>query len=560
MFGAGTRDGAISNAATTHFGPFTTTTNGKPTSLGLFTTGLDVTTEPVVTIGGVSVPVQSYGAWPCCPYLQKIEVQLTPNLAGAGRVEVAVNANGLTSNITEAVILPNPGQGAFPPSGENQARYREISSVAWMPNTGFALVADESDDVVRLVDIKARKVVRTIALPEGSQPVSIAAGNVAVVAERMRGKIAIIDLLAYSVTAEVAVGSGPVSVALAGNLALVVNQDDDVNSFSAVDLKSHQVTNIALGRGGRGLAVDSVGNKAYVTNQDAGTIRVIDLAHLTAPPATISLPPNSRPASIQWVFPSGPLVVAEPSSGQIVIVPTDGHPLKAIKANPDGKGPSDVAVVGETFYFADQAGGSFTVFQTPPTGMYSNAPPTVTSVPADLGLRSFALDTEDKLLLGVCEGSGKLALIGLNTNQVIDWVNAVRGELESTARNDHSDRLTAPNAPTLHSFSPAQGNANSTVAITVFGTNLTGATDVSFIDPSAVSMHGPWENGEYGQGVPDPNFKVSNLQVNAAGTQLTFAVTVGAGVNKTKRYVLRVGTPNGDTGITAGSFNIFQVD
>lgn len=560
MFGAGTRDGAISNAVTQHFGPFSTTTNGKPSTLALYTTGLDVTTKPAVTIGGVSVPVQSYSAWPCCPYLQQLNVQLPPNLAGAGRLEVAVSANGLTSNITEAVILPNPGQGAFPPSGENQARYREISSVAWIPNTGLALVADENDDVVRLVDIKSRKVVRTIALPEGSQPASIAVGGVAVVAERMRGKIAIIDLSAYSVTAEVAVGSGPVSVAVAGNLALVVNQDDDFSSVSAVNLKSHQVTNIALGRGGRGITVDSGANKAYVTNEDAGIISVINLANLTATPATISLPPNSRPASIQWAAPSGPLVVAEPSSGQILLVPTDGHSTKAIKANPDGKGPSDVAVVGETFYFADQAGGSFTVFQTPSAGLYSNTPPVVKSVPVDLGLRSFALDTEDKLLLGVCEGSGKLALIDLNTNQVIDWVNAVRGELESTARNDHSDRLTASNAPTLHNFSPGVGNANSTVAITVTGTRLTGATDVSFIDPTGVSPHGPWEDGEYGQGVPDPNFKVSNLQVNATGTQLTFAVTIGAGVNKSKRYVLRVGTPNGDTGLTPGSFNVFQVN
>ena len=78
--------------------------------------------------------------------------------------------------------------------------------------------------------------------------------------------------------------------------------------------------------------------------------------------------------------------------------------------------------------------------------------------------------------------------------------------------------------------------------------------------PPALISHGPWEDGEYGQGVPDPNFQVSNVQVNAAGTQLTVAVTFGAGVNTSKRYVLRVGTPNGDTGITPGSANVFQVN
>ena len=38
-------------------------------------------------------------------------------------------------------------------------------------------------------------------------------------------------------TVEVAV-AGPVSVALAGNLALLVNQDDDINSVSAVARKN----------------------------------------------------------------------------------------------------------------------------------------------------------------------------------------------------------------------------------------------------------------------------------------------------------------------------------
>ncbi|MBZ5592894.1 MAG: hypothetical protein LAP39_11705 [Acidobacteriia bacterium] len=559
LFGSGTRDGAIQNAVTYHIGPYTTTTNGQPTYLSIYTSGLDLTAQPAVTIGGVSVPIQFYGAAPCCPALQQINVQLTPDLAGAGRVEVAVTANGMTSNITEVVILPNPGQGPFPPSGENQARYREISSVAWIPNTGLALVTDENDDVVRLVDIKSRKVVRTITLPEGSQPVSVAASGVAVVAERMRGKIAIIDLLAYSVIAEVAVGGAPVSVALAGNLAVVVNQDSDTSSVSAVDLTTHGVKNVGIARGARGIAVDSGANRAYVTNEDAGTISVIDLTHFTATPATISLPLHARPASIQLALPAGPLVVTEPSSGQILLVPTGGGAPIVAQANPDGKGPSDVAIVGNTLYFGNQAGGSLTVIE-PISNIGSHTPPTITSVPIDLGVRSFAMDTQDKLLLTVCQGSGKLAFIDLNTSQVIDWVDAVRGELEAVAKNDHSDRLTAANSPKLINFSPTAGHGNSTISLSITGTNLTGATDLAFVSPATVFPHAPWEDGEYGQGANDPNFQISNVQVNAAGTQLTAAVTVGAGVKSNSRYILRVGTPNGDTGITQTNFNVFQVN
>jgi hypothetical protein len=190
----------------------------------------------------------------------------------------------------------------------------------------------------------------------------------------------------------------------------------------------------------------------------------------------------------------------------------------------------------------------------------SHTPPTVTSVPLDLGVRSFAMDTQDKLLLAVCQGSGKLALIDLNTSQVVDWVDAVRGELESVAHNDHSDRLTAPNSPKLISFTPTVANPNSTISVTVSGTNLTGASELSFVDPTTVYPHAPWEDGEYGQGSNAPNIQVSNVQVNAAGTQLTAAVTVGAGAKVNSRYILRVGTPNGDTGITQTNYNVFQLN
>src|SRR5262249_185338 len=126
LFGTGTRNGAIQNGVTYQLGPFTPTTHDAPTFLPIYTTGLDLSTAPTVTIGGVSVPVAFYGATPCCPALQQVNVKLTPDIAGAGRVELAINSGGKFSNVVEVVILPNPGQGPFPPAGENQARSREV--------------------------------------------------------------------------------------------------------------------------------------------------------------------------------------------------------------------------------------------------------------------------------------------------------------------------------------------------------------------------------------------------------------------------------------------------
>jgi uncharacterized protein (TIGR03437 family) len=561
MSGSGAQDGSILNAKTFNVGPFTVTTNGAPTALAIFTTGLNLATAPIVTIGGVSVPVTFYGEAPCCLALQQINVHLTPALAGAGRVEVAVTSGGQTSNIVEVVILPSPGQGLLPPSVENQSRSREIASIAYLPSTGQALVADENDDVVRLVDIKQRKVVRTIALPEGAQPVALAVTNVALVAERRRGKIAVIDLETYLVTSEVTVGSGPCSIALTASSALVVNQDSD--TVSVIDLASYSVTNINVGRGPRGIAFDNEGNKAYVTNEDDGTLSVINLANPTAAPATLSLPANSRPANIQLVPSLGLLVITEPSlspSGKMIVFSIAGGTATTLDVNPDQSGgPSDVAIVGGTAYFASQAGGAVTIV-TPLSNIGTSVPLTTTNVAVDLGVRALAVDLPDKLLLAANEGSGTIALIDLNTNQVVNRIDAVQSEQETVPHNDHSDRQTAGNAPNVLFINPASAAAGSTFKITVTGTNLNGVTNLFFVNPATVSGHGPTENGVYGNGVADSHLTATNIQVNAAGSQLTATITVAASVGQFARFVLRLESPNGDSSLVSSSANLIQIN
>ena len=580
LFGTGTRDGAIENAVTFDLGPFTVTTNGAPTYLAIYTTGLDLSSAPTVAIGGVSVPVQFYGTAPCCPGLQQINVQLTSALAGSGRVEVAVTSGSKTSNIVEVVILPSPGQGAFPPSGEDQARSREIAGIAYIPNSSLALVTDENDDVVRVADIKQSKVMQTITLPEGAAPVAAAvnaAGTLAVVAERNRGKAALIDLTSDTVTLEVVVGGGPVSVAIAGNLAAVVNQDDD--TVSVIDLTSNNVTSVSVGRGPRAVAIDTTANKAYVTNQDDGTLSVIDLTNLAAAPVTITLDANSRPAGIQLLPAMGLAVITEPSAGpngQVVILTIASGATTTIDVNPSRSGGAGaLAVYNSTVYFANQAGGSVTAAPISVSG--GNVTFTTTMVSVDLGARALAVDTLDNLLLVTNEGSGTIVLVDLNTNKITGRINAVRSQDESEdGQDDHSDREKAQNEPSLTSISPASASAGSTFTLTINGTNLTGADLVFFVDPSTLpgqgngnghgkghgNGNGQGDDGEQGHGpfgVSDANITASNITVNAAGTQLTVTITVAAG-DSTGQRVVRVETPNGDTSFVVSTANTFQIN
>lgn len=571
LFGTGTRDGAIQNAVTFALGPFTVTTNGNPTFLAIYTTGMDLSSAPTVTIGGISVPVQYSGAAPCCPGLQQINVQLTPGLAGAGRVEVAVTAGGKTSNVVEVVILTSPGQGPFPPSGEDQGRSREIAAIAWVPNTSLALVADENDDVVRVIDVKQRQVTQTITLPEGAQPVALAvndSGTLAVVAERNRGKVAIIDLATNMVTTEVAVGAGPVSVAIAGTVALVVNQDGD--TVSAVDLNANTVTNVSVGRGPRGVAADTTANKAYVTNEDDGTLSVIDLTNLAAAPVTINLPANSRPAGIQLVSALGVAVITEPSAGpkgQVLVLTLASGAVSTIDVNPARNGGvNGLAVSADTVYFANQSGGSVSVVPISMSG--GSVQFTVTAVQTDLGARSLAVDTLDKLLLVSNQGSGTIVLVDLASNQVTGRINAVRSSHETGGQHDDSsDRLNAVNEPTITSLSQTSASSGSTFTLTINGTNLQNADNVFFVDPATLPGHGnghiPGESNEMGHGpfgVHDTNITATNIQANPMGTQLTVTITISASEPGNVQRVVRVETPNGDTSFVASSVNTFQIN
>ena len=50
----------------------------------MFATGLNLSVTPVVTIGGVPVPVVFFGAAPCCDGLDQINIMLPDSLAARG--------------------------------------------------------------------------------------------------------------------------------------------------------------------------------------------------------------------------------------------------------------------------------------------------------------------------------------------------------------------------------------------------------------------------------------------------------------------------------------------
>jgi YVTN family beta-propeller protein len=545
LFGTGTHDGAILNAVTFALGAFSVTTGKGPTFLAIFATGLDLSTAPTVTVGGVPVTVQFFGNAPCCMGLEQINVLLPASLSGAGRVEVVLQSGTQMSNAVEIVLLPKQGEGPFADDQDNQTRSRELAAIASVPGTSLALVTDENDDVVRVADISQRKITHTIALPDDAEPVAVAVnatGSLAVVAERGLGQVAIIDLTTFMVTAEVKTGLGPVSVAIAGNNAVVVNGDAD--TVTVVDLVAKTaLKTLSVGRGPRA-AADAGTMKAFVTNEDAGTVSVIDLVALTVSD-TITLGANVRPAAIQLIPGSNLAVITVPSAGnngQALLLNLTTRAFTPINVNPDRSGgSSDVAVNGTTVYFANQTGASVSFVPISLATGLPSAPPA--SIKVDLGARALAIDTKDNLLLVTNEGSGTIVLVDLVTGKVVDRINGVRSEMEGDdGGDDHSDHDRSANLPVIASLTPLTAKTTSTFTLTITGSKLTGATDVIFVNPADVHGRGKGK-GDSPISARDSAFAASNIQVNAGGTQLTATIKATAAVLGPR--VVIVLTPNG---------------
>jgi YVTN family beta-propeller protein len=222
----------------------------------------------------------------------------------------------------EVVMLPKKGDGAFPDEKDSDDRSREPSGIAYIPTTSLALVTDENDDVVRVVDVVQKKMIRVIALPSNSEPVMVAlnaTGTLAAVAERGRSKIALIDLVTWRVVSEITVGAGPLSLAISGNLAVVVN--GNANSVTLVNLTTGVVVaTVPVGAGPRSVAIDSA-NIAYTTNQADGTISVLNLATAKVT-GTIALS-GARPAAIRLLAGTPYAIVTDPATaddGKVLVV------------------------------------------------------------------------------------------------------------------------------------------------------------------------------------------------------------------------------------------------
>lgn len=148
----------------------------------------------------------------------------------------------------------------------------------------YAYIANMAEDTVSVVNIETMKEEKKIKV--GATPVTTgitADGKTLVVTLNAENALAIVNLETNEVN-KVEVGKGPAQVYIdsSNKLAYVANQgteESPSNSMSIVDITAKTVTaTIETGKGSHGVVTSSDNKYAYVTNMFENTVSVIDLA------------------------------------------------------------------------------------------------------------------------------------------------------------------------------------------------------------------------------------------------------------------------------------------
>jgi YVTN family beta-propeller protein len=166
----------------------------------------------------------------------------------------------------------------------------------------------------------------------------------------------------------IAVGQGPVAVAVSGSRAYVANYDGTV---SAIDTATNTViTTIPVGAAPRNLAVSPNGNRVYVANSNANTVSVIATNTNTVVDTIVVGVPQDEPGEFSRVWdiavsPDGSRVYVTATGGTVSVINTTSHAV----SGPYAAGPAATGIAvspdGSRLYVATELWNSnITVMDT----------------------------------------------------------------------------------------------------------------------------------------------------------------------------------------------------
>lgn len=380
--------------------------------------------------------------------------------------------------------------------------------MAFNASSNTALVTDENDDVVRVISLSSSSTTATITLPSGSQAHGIAvnaAGNLAAVALSAKASVAIIDLSQNKVKSVTGTGYYPSRLAFSGSNLLVTNSAS--GTVSVIDSSSGTITQtVNVGLGASGIAV--AGNTAVVANMQAGSVSIINLTNYSV--STIALPAGSRPHEVTISTQANKAVITTPMSNGFLILDLGTQAFTQVGTSTwNGMGPGAAALNGNNIYIANQMTASVTV-----ADLASGT--VLKTFPVDPGPMALAVNPARNQLLVLAEGTGTLDVVDLASYGIVSRIDA-----------GSTERQGQFTMPLISSITPASASAGSTFTLTVTGSGFQGIQGIEFV-LAGTGMGGGMMGGgsSAGFGQADTNIKVSNVQANSTGTQISASVQI----------------------------------
>jgi YVTN family beta-propeller protein len=224
---------------------------------------------------------------------------------------------------------PRPGPGSTPPLtilGSVDVG-RHPRGVAVHPARGWALVANEGDGSLSVVDLTALAEVSRIRV--GTRPTDVAVNpttGIAVVTLAAENAVALVDLERAIVLRKVRVGRRPQGVAVDPGLDVAVVANQDSRTVSILHLATGAVLGEAqVGRAPTDVAVHPLTRLAAVANRGDGTVTLLDLSVPSKPtmPTVLRLPGASRHSRRSRTAPAPTAVAFDHAAGLARLVVVD---------------------------------------------------------------------------------------------------------------------------------------------------------------------------------------------------------------------------------------------
>jgi YVTN family beta-propeller protein len=187
----------------------------------------------------------------------------------------------VTCDLSRKLLVIDPKKGSIEAAIDTEGTGHWV---AVLPDASKAYIANKNDKLyVSVIDLKARKIVNRVTMPNGTQGIVASPDGKRVLAmDYGEPAIQVIDTATDKVIDKVALEGNPKAAFKPrytpdGSKILVCNQTEGlVNIISVADLHGKQQV-MKVGKDPMGFAISGDGKTALVANHGDGTVSVIDL-------------------------------------------------------------------------------------------------------------------------------------------------------------------------------------------------------------------------------------------------------------------------------------------